>query len=525
MRITNSIVTNNTKANININKVNEDRQNTLVASGQKIIRPSDDPVVAIRALRLNNNLSELNQYYKKNIPDAEAWFKTTETALTQTDTVITSIRSQLTQGASDENTPSDRENILEELKQLRNQIYATGNADYADRTVFTGYRTGETLTYTEQETRRFNIFENLTKEDVETFTYISGRQEVNKASGEATYTEQSIKSNEIYRMRLAYDDLCKDTTHTIDIKDENGKVIGSVTPEIKHLTGIPADDDAVYTGLMNETGDAAYLIPETGELILSKSLRDKLIVNKGDITVNYDKESWVKGDLKPEHYFQCSAPDEDGNIIEYNYNRIDKDGNITTKKNDPITGDENKAQGFKEQTISYEIAFNQSIDINTHASDVYKHDLGRDIDDLVDITEKTVAADKKITTLKDILSKMSEGDANYEDFKNNLAAATKERDFLVDTMRKRFAGNLTSFADYAEKLNKQIANCGAMRARLELTKNRVSEQQLNFKELADDNINIDLSEAAIDLTSASNALEAAQLAAGKITKQTLLNYI
>lgn len=517
MRITNSIVTNNTKANININKVNEDRQNTLVASGQKIIRPSDDPVVAIRALRLNNNLSELNQYYKKNIPDAEAWFKTTETALTQTDTVITSIRSQLTQGASDENTPSDRANILEELKQLRNQIYATGNADYADRTVFTGYRTGETLTYTEQETRRFNIFENLSKEDVETFTYISGRQEVNKASGEATYTEQSIQSNEIYRMRLAYDNLCKDTAHTIDIKDENGKVISSFTPTIKHLTGIPADDDAVYTGLMNTAGDDAYLIPETGELILSKSLRDKLIVNKGDITVNYDKESWVKGDLKPEHYFQCSAPDEDGNIIEYNYNRVDAAGNIVT------TG--GTIQGFKEQTISYEIAFNQSININTHASDVYKHDLGRDIDDLVDITEKTVAADKKITTLKDILSKMSDSDPNYEDFKNNLAAATKERDLLVDTMRKRFAGNLTSFADYAEKLNKQIADCGAMRARLELTKNRVSEQQLNFKELADDNINIDLSEAAIDLTSASNALEAAQLAAGKITKQTLLNYI
>ncbi len=518
MRITNSIVTNNTKANININKLNQDRQNTLVASGQKIVRPSDDPVVAIRALRLNNNLSELNQYYKKNIPDAEAWFKTTETALTQTDTVITAIRSQLTQGASDDNTPSDRANILEELKQLRNQIYSTGNADYADRTVFTGYRTGETLTYTEQETRRFNIFENLSKNDVETFTYISGKQEVNKADGVASYDEQSIKSDDIYRMRLAYDNLCEDSAISIDIKDEKGNVIETITPDIKKLTGNFATDDAIYTGLVGTTGEASYFIPETGELILSKALRDKLIVNKGDITVNYDKEKWVKGDLKPEHYFMCSAPNEDKTkTIEYNYNRIDDDGNIVT------TG--GTIQGFKEQTISYEIAFNQSIDINTHASDVYKHDLGRDIDDLVDITEKTVAADEKIVALKAVIADLADTDPNKPIFEKNLEAATKERELLKDCMQKMFSGNLTSFADYAEKLNKQIANCGAMRARLELTKNRVSEQQLNFKELADDNINIDLSEAAIDLTSASNALEAAQLAAGKISKQTLLNYI
>ena len=81
MRITNSIMNNNTKNNININKLNEDRQNTMIATGQKITRPSDDPVIAIRALRLNSNISQSNQYYEKNIPDADAWLKITETAL------------------------------------------------------------------------------------------------------------------------------------------------------------------------------------------------------------------------------------------------------------------------------------------------------------------------------------------------------------------------------------------------------------------------------------------------------------
>ena len=58
-----------------------------------------------------------------------------------------------------------------------------------------------------------------------------------------------------------------------------------------------------------------------------------------------------------------------------------------------------------------------------------------------------------------------------------------------------------------------------------MTKNRVKDQKSNVKELADQNINCDLSETAIDLKNAELALEAAQLAAGKIAQQTLLNYI
>ena len=72
MRITNKIISNNSVTNINRNKILEDKINTQLATGSKINRPSDDPVVVIRALRLRTNLSQVNQYYKKNIPDAES---------------------------------------------------------------------------------------------------------------------------------------------------------------------------------------------------------------------------------------------------------------------------------------------------------------------------------------------------------------------------------------------------------------------------------------------------------------------
>ena len=97
MRITNSMMTANTKANININKEYADRLNSMTASGQKIVRPSDDPVVAIRAMRLNTTIDELNQYHGKNIPDADAWYTDTETALSQADDVLSDIREKLNQ--------------------------------------------------------------------------------------------------------------------------------------------------------------------------------------------------------------------------------------------------------------------------------------------------------------------------------------------------------------------------------------------------------------------------------------------
>ena len=81
MRITNGIMMNNSLSNINKNKVLVDKLNTQISSTKKIQRPSDDPIAAIRALRLRSTYAELEQYLGKNIEDANAWMEITEGAL------------------------------------------------------------------------------------------------------------------------------------------------------------------------------------------------------------------------------------------------------------------------------------------------------------------------------------------------------------------------------------------------------------------------------------------------------------
>ena len=70
MRMTNKIMQNNSLYNINNNKLLQDKMSTMMSTQKKITRPSDDPVIAIRALRLRTNVSELTQFYEKNAPDA-----------------------------------------------------------------------------------------------------------------------------------------------------------------------------------------------------------------------------------------------------------------------------------------------------------------------------------------------------------------------------------------------------------------------------------------------------------------------
>lgn len=507
MRITNSMMSTNTKNNININKLNEDEKNTQTATGQKISRPSDDPVIAIRALRFNTTLSQLNQYHDKNIPDAEAWLQTTETALSQTDGMYTDILRDLTSGASDTNTASDRQKILANLKGIRAEFYATGNADYAGRTVFTGYRTGQPLTFLATDTdlkSNYLIHEDISLEDVKEMHYVTSADRTNATTAPKTCEETNVKSGELRRIKLAYDGL-NETSGSVDIKDKDGNTLVSAT--VKSIAGLSqADIDDVYMSVSDDSktshSPAAYFIPETGEIILCKHAATSLETAEG-LSVEYNKNSWTTGELRPEHFFACQKT-EGGKTVNYNYNDAGE-------------------PDFKNQDIEIEVSFNQKIAINTHASDVYNHDVGRDIDDLIKATQDVVDVEEKIKQMEAKLEKAAEADK--ADVQKELDGLNKEYALKKDNMQKLFSKALDIFNGYADNNNKVIADIGSMRSRLKITKERVSDQLSSFKELADDNININLSDAAIDLKNAALALEAAQMAAGKIAQQTLLNYL
>ncbi|WP_408072078.1 flagellin [Butyrivibrio sp. JL13D10] len=217
MRITNKIMNNNSLYNINNNKVAEDEVNTQMATGKKIARPSDDPVIAIRALRLRSTVSQLDQYYQKNSKDAKSWMDVTEDALSTITDVLTDAISLANRGANKDLTKEDLNTLVTQLSALSKEYYSTGNVDYAGRYIFTGFRTDTALSYDKPTTENFtDINDEFNAENISTsyrtlnMQYLDAGNvlDTNIPGKYANETkEDDIRQIDVGRIRLSYDNL------------------------------------------------------------------------------------------------------------------------------------------------------------------------------------------------------------------------------------------------------------------------------------------------------------------------------
>ena len=80
MRVTNTMMRNNSMLNMQKNKVAYNKYLNQYNTQKKIQRPSDDPTIAVRALKYRTTLVEIDQYLT-NIKDATSWMDATETCL------------------------------------------------------------------------------------------------------------------------------------------------------------------------------------------------------------------------------------------------------------------------------------------------------------------------------------------------------------------------------------------------------------------------------------------------------------
>lgn len=140
MRVTQSMMNENLMRNLNRNLRRLADKNDMMSSTKKIRRPSDDPVGAAMALRLRRQISAIEQY-KSNAEDALTWMKNTETALGNTGEIMHRLRDLTIQAANGTMTLEDREKVLHEVQELKEQIFQEANSTSVDRYLFSGYNT------------------------------------------------------------------------------------------------------------------------------------------------------------------------------------------------------------------------------------------------------------------------------------------------------------------------------------------------------------------------------------------------
>jgi flagellar hook-associated protein 3 FlgL len=111
-----------------------------LSSGKSLMQPSDDPFATSRALQLQNELAQ-NEQYQRNVSEANSWQSVTDTALGNINDDVQRARDLVVQAANDTSGTSARNDIAAEITQLIDSIKTSGNTQYAGRYVFSGSAT------------------------------------------------------------------------------------------------------------------------------------------------------------------------------------------------------------------------------------------------------------------------------------------------------------------------------------------------------------------------------------------------
>ena len=510
MRVTNNMITSNTKSNINANKVLVDKYNTQMTTQKKINKPSDDPVIAIRSLRMQTSLSHIDQYLNNNISDVNSWLDVTDTALGNMKTILTDIRSLCVKGATDTLKEDDRRTILNQLKSLSDQIYAEGNADFSGRTVFTGYRTTEQLTFkTDEETTSYTIDQKLSYKDISEARYTYGNVDVPTDAANSFDETISIGENTYDRLRLAYGKINgkdnSDGTGAIDpISSMSYTTAAGKKVELKFTMYESKEEWLKWLKANNggtKVGDNDMVfIKDTGEMILGKDLSNTLKREKADLSITYTKTGFDAGEVRPEYYYDCKMKTPDmQKAVQY------------TKEDQPI---------------NFEISSGIMLAANTQASDVLSTDIGRDMTEMMTLVSASTQAHDKVSRIEKMMSMDKYSDEeSQKKLQTYLDAANKEATYADDNLSKTYQQFISNFDGYLNKVNVAHTNVGGLQQRVELTKTRVENQKETVEELKSNNDNRDISDIIIDYYAAYNAYTSSLTAASKVGSQTLLNYL
>jgi len=632
MRITTKMMQNTSLRNLNINKARQEMLTNQMSTGKNITRPSDDPVIAIRALKLNSSLDKIDQYYEKNAADAASWLELTDAAISTVNGILSNdIKANINQICNSYMKVKDREAVILSLTNAVKEIYSTGNADSAGRSLFTGYRTDMPLTMKFDKFEKNVITEQLTNAaiDKKTFVRTGNLKSINEGNFMSQdTTEYKVSTDDIYRIRLAYGEvdikakvgadgkpikdadgnqqyesnidigfmsdanvqgnsaqistgsvsafvsvdvnkvpaeavfnitgdnaspyrllkgesvsvgnkvtLTYEEDGTFKIVDENTNPpetasIGSnitkdssgrsvVTFDEKFKTSLAisnyypsGSDDKAYLSVVGEdNANKLTYIADTGELLLGENIKKRLseLPSDTELRVTYEKSNWKENDLDPVHYFYTerttkSASGKD-KTIKYNENFLV----------DP------SANG--KQIIEYDVGNNQSLRVNTTADEVFTHDIGRDVEEVVEMLKEYGSLEESLNTVESMIKSEKYDGEELKRLEEQKAALGEAMTRVGDKINKRCQALIKDGDGYFERAQLAETDCGSRESRLRLIQNRLSMQQTNFGELVSENEDADYTDLVIQLKSIEMTYEAALSSISYVMQTSLLDFV
>jgi flagellin-like hook-associated protein FlgL len=252
-----------------------------IETGQRIQRPSDDPIIASRALMFRTSVHE-NAQFQRNVDQGVAWMNVTESTFNNINKeLLFEMRNLAVQGANGDNNLQNMQAIIRQMNSLFNQLGHEMNQTFGGNYLFSGFRTNEPPMFTADNNRTFVITQHF---DLSHISREMSFQRLIVPGGLGTY--EPVTEN-ISVLKLAFT---------------------GADPASIHIPGFTVvqrgvDDSDAYLPPAPIPGSQPVLhfIPETGELVMHSETAANF--PREGVSVTYRKTGFRQGDINPAVYF------------------------------------------------------------------------------------------------------------------------------------------------------------------------------------------------------------------------------
>ncbi|ELK47061.1 flagellar hook-associated protein FlgL [Halobacillus sp. BAB-2008] len=142
MRVTQSMLSNNMMRNLSDSYRNMGIYQDQLATGKKISRQSQDPVVAMKGMNYRSQVEEVEQF-QRNIGEVHNWMDNTDSSLDKATQAMQRIRELTVQASNDTYEEGQRTAVAKEIRQLKEHLGTIANTKVNDKYIFNGANTLE----------------------------------------------------------------------------------------------------------------------------------------------------------------------------------------------------------------------------------------------------------------------------------------------------------------------------------------------------------------------------------------------
>ncbi len=137
MRVTQAMLSNNTLRHMSNSYQRLGNLQDQLATGKKISRASQDPVVAMNGMRYRTQVTEVEQF-KRNLSETYNWLDTADASLDKVTQAMQRLNELAVQASNGTYDSSQRENIRMEVTQIREHLVSLANTQANNKYIFNG---------------------------------------------------------------------------------------------------------------------------------------------------------------------------------------------------------------------------------------------------------------------------------------------------------------------------------------------------------------------------------------------------